>query len=69
MSEATSQAKRFYTTRELADLLGVVPSTVHRWVHEGRLPPPLRPGPKTLRWPAEVVHAAINEMYQTTQGK
>ena len=69
MPEAIESARGCYRPRDVARMLDVSISTILRWIHEGRLPPPLRPGPRTLRWPAEVIHAAINEMYQTAQGK
>ncbi len=29
---------------------GVHPTTIYRWVRDGRFPPPIPVGPKILRW-------------------
>ena len=65
MSEVTKQ--KFYKPSQVAELLGVAHSTIHRWMREGRLPPPLRPGPKTLRWPKETIDALIAKMYSEVE--
>ena len=65
MAKAEQSTKSCYRPSDVAKLLDVAPGTILRWVREGRLPPPLRPGPRTVRWPVEVIHAAIDAMRQT----
>jgi len=43
---------RFYTTREIAKLLRVSPSTILSLAEHGRLPQPIRVSDKILRWRA-----------------
>jgi prophage regulatory protein len=38
------------TVRDVSDLLCVSRRTIWRWAASGRLPPPLRVGPKCTRW-------------------
>jgi predicted DNA-binding transcriptional regulator AlpA len=40
---------------DLAARFGVSRSTIWRWARQGRLPPPHRLGPRTTRWPPEVL--------------
>jgi len=45
--------------REVASLLNVNERTLDRWAKLGRFPAPIRLGPKTYRWLAEDVEAAL----------
>ena len=50
---------RLLSIGEVAALCGVHKRTVWRLVAAGTLPPPLRLGPKTLRWRLADLEAAI----------
>lgn len=55
---ARAYAKDYYSVAEAAELLGVSPSTVWRWIDAGRLPA-YRVGPKNIRIARADVEAAI----------
>jgi len=59
--------QRYYKARQVAELLGVAHSTIHRWIREGHLPPPLQTGPKTFRWPKETIDALVEKAYQEAE--
>jgi predicted DNA-binding transcriptional regulator AlpA len=40
----------FIRIKQYAKLHNIHPSTVHRWINEGKLPPPERRGPKVVGW-------------------
>jgi excisionase family DNA binding protein len=44
------QRERLLTAREVAQLLGVCPRTILNLVVQGRMPSPIRMGPKLVRW-------------------
>jgi excisionase family DNA binding protein len=46
----------YITKAEVAKLLGVTTRTVDRWVAKRVLPPPMRVGPRLLRWRRQVIH-------------
>ncbi len=48
-------------TKQLAALLGVHPRTVVRLVQRGELPPPIRLGPRILRWRVTDIERAIEQ--------
>lgn len=41
---------RLLKVSELADFLGVAPSTIYRWLEMGKLPKPFEIGEKAVRW-------------------
>jgi prophage regulatory protein len=42
--------RRYIRARELARRLSVHRTTLWRWVHDGRMPRPVRLGPNTVAW-------------------
>ena len=60
------------TRQQVADLIGVVPRTIFRWVLAGQFPKPLHLTNKTARWRKEDVDAWLAkktaEAAQTAQG-
>lgn len=51
----------FFTDRQLADALGIGRRTVHRWVDDGILPPPVHFG-RLVRWPADDLRKAVERL-------
>ena len=49
------------TAAELAELLSVSVSLLYRMADAGRVPPPVRLGPRTLRWDRDVVARFLSE--------
>ncbi len=47
--------RQFLTDSDLAARYGISRATVWRWTSAGRLPPPVRLGEATTRWPLEGV--------------
>jgi predicted site-specific integrase-resolvase len=47
------------TTAQLANRLGVCPDTIHRWVREGALCPPVRLTRNCCVWPWESVRDLV----------
>jgi prophage regulatory protein len=47
--------RQFLTDSDLAARYGISRATVWRWTSAGRLPPPIRLGEATTRWPLEGV--------------
>lgn len=45
----------------VASFFGVTTMTVRRWVAQNRLPKPIKYGPRTVRWPREVIERWIAE--------
>jgi predicted DNA-binding transcriptional regulator AlpA len=45
----------FIRLGQLARLYSVSRTTIHTWRRKGILPPPVRLGPNTIAWPAEVI--------------
>ena len=52
--------KKFLTKKELANKLGICPSTVYRWSNKGELPKPFRLGPNRTVW----VEAEVDEFIE-----
>lgn len=48
------------TTQEAADLLGILPSSIRRWVHQGKLTPVMNKPPVVLFDPADVLAVPTN---------
>jgi excisionase family DNA binding protein len=40
--------EKYYTAKEIADMLGVTPATVRNWIRENRLEA-IRPSPRAIR--------------------
>ena len=47
--------KPMYTVKDIAEVCRVKPTTVHRWVKEGAIPPPIRLNGKTMMWKPEAI--------------
>jgi excisionase family DNA binding protein len=54
----TTTTPTYLRLQEVADLLRVSTQTIRRWVHEGKLPPPVGLGRKQL-WEAAAVEEAL----------
>jgi predicted DNA-binding transcriptional regulator AlpA len=52
----------FLTARDLQQQFRLSRSALHRAVARGTLPKPLRLGPKTLRWRAADIEAAVERL-------
>lgn len=52
---------RYARAKTLAKLLDVAPSTLWRWVEQGRLPAPHRLGPGVTAWDIAEVERALRE--------
>lgn len=50
----------------LKTVIPVAPTTLHRWVREGRFPKPHRIGPKASAWLVGEVRAALAAMASNT---
>ncbi|WP_374588626.1 helix-turn-helix transcriptional regulator [Ideonella dechloratans] len=50
----------------LSRVIPVAPTTLHRWVREGRFPKPHRIGPKASAWLVGEVRAALAAMANNT---
>ena len=50
MAKATESSPQFLSAKETAARYGVAVSTVYRWVEEGNMPAPVKPGPGVTRW-------------------
>jgi len=61
---ASIPTRRYIRARELACRLSVHRTTLWRWVHDGRMPSPLRLGPNTVAWDC----AQIDEWLADQQG-
>ncbi len=46
----TIEGDTYYTTKEVAELLRVDPTTLYRWVKKGDLPSPIRLSRSSVRW-------------------
>jgi excisionase family DNA binding protein len=44
-----AEIREWLTTREVAQLLGIGPGTLGRWVRQGQFPQPVRMNRRTLR--------------------
>jgi predicted DNA-binding transcriptional regulator AlpA len=51
--------KPYLSKSEVAEAIGVSPSTVDQLVKQGKLPPPARITPSLLRWRWEMVDQAL----------
>jgi excisionase family DNA binding protein len=56
------------TAQDVCDLLRVNRLTVLRWVRDGRLPRPVAPTLRCLRWPRVVVARWLEQLEQTAKG-
>jgi len=45
----------YLSSTHLTKLFGVSRPTINAWARNGRLPAPLPLGPRTLRWPRDVI--------------
>tara|TARA_Y100000114_G_scaffold155082_1_gene178456 strand:+ start:1315 stop:1503 length:189 start_codon:yes stop_codon:yes gene_type:complete len=52
---------RMLKVSELAEFLGVAPSTIYRWVDAGKLPRPYDIGDAAVRWRMSEVEAWLEE--------
>src|SRR5262249_27872224 len=66
MRSASSPARKLLTTAATAELLGVDPSTIMRWVNTRKpgFPRPLRHGPRCRRFYLDEVEAFLNSCRQ-----
>jgi predicted DNA-binding transcriptional regulator AlpA len=48
-----------FSTDVVADALGVSTRSILKWVKEGSFPEPIRLGPKTFRWPRDVIEKIL----------
>ncbi len=53
---------RYLRVRDVADMLGVHPATVWRWVKEGKLPRPKKASPRISVWREDEVLEAYERM-------
>jgi predicted DNA-binding transcriptional regulator AlpA len=56
---ARNHALCYYTDAEVAELFGIDVRTVWTWSETGRLPKPVRKGPRWTRWPKTLVDAIL----------
>lgn len=57
------QSDEKMSTQEVADLLGIVPRTLHRWIESGHFPAPFRLGGSKnskMKWKRSAVEAWIS---------
>ncbi len=52
---------RLMTVADVAALFSVHERTIFVWISSGRLPPPLRIGPRVVRWKREAIEALLAE--------
>lgn len=57
--EREGSPDQLWTTREVAERIGVTPRTVKAWRSQGRGPEPVRIGYRTIRYRPAVVEAWI----------
>lgn len=61
MSVATEKVlPATYTTPEVAVMFGVDRPTIMRWVKRGQMPRPIRIGPRTVRWPRQMIDDLVS---------
>lgn len=56
-------------TKQLAATLGIHPRTVARLVQRGELPPPIRLGPRILRWRVTDLEKALEQRSLSGDGR
>ena len=52
---------------QILERLSISRSTLHRWVREGRFPPPVQLGPNVSCWRASTVEAWLDEKFTPAQ--
>lgn len=52
---------RLLKVSELAEFLGVYPSTIYRWLRRGMLPQPFEIGEKAVRWRQSEIEKWLEE--------
>jgi excisionase family DNA binding protein len=56
--------KKFMTTKDVAEFLGVSVESVHRWRRSGKLPRPMLPDGMHPRWSTATFHKWLAEQQQ-----
>jgi predicted DNA-binding transcriptional regulator AlpA len=59
LRQALDALPDFVSPTDLAKLFAVRRPTIHGWVREGRLPPPLRLSEHIFRWPRATIQDSI----------
>jgi excisionase family DNA binding protein len=54
--------EQLISSQEMCNLLNVTNKTLLRYVREGRVPAPIRPGGRQMRWPWGVVRRYIGDL-------
>ncbi len=49
-----------YTQEQVAELFGVTVRTIHRWVHQGDFPAPIRIHRRWVRWTPKQINAFLD---------
>jgi prophage regulatory protein len=52
---------RMLKVSELAEFLGVAPSTIYRWLERGKLPQPYEIGESAVRWRKSEIETWLEE--------
>ncbi len=60
--------QNYYRAAELAEKLGVSRATVWLWAKAGRLPKPVKLGPRVTVWREEDVMAALDKIARESTG-
>ena len=61
-NERQGRGARLLTAEQVAELLSVHVMTVRKWADAGRLPPPVRIGPRAVRWRSEAIDRWVDAL-------
>jgi prophage regulatory protein len=69
MPDTNKKPERILRKRAVSERTGLPHSSIYRFVDEGRFPPPIRLGPRTIGWLESEVDAWIADRIAETRGK